>query len=101
MEQTELNTCRTPARLVFADHMNRLVTGNSAPSSPKRAKMLAGVNPALDRPVILVPGRYQRYCTVLLQSTRTYDTTYFKDGRVNEVPLATIGRAPWILRWEC
>src|SRR5208282_1937566 len=33
--------------------MDRLVAGDRAPSSPRRAKMLAGVNPALDRPVIL------------------------------------------------
>src|SRR5208282_4780673 len=41
------------ASLAFADHMDRLVAGDRTPSSPKRAKMLAGVNPALDRPVIL------------------------------------------------
>jgi len=29
----------------------------------------------------------------------TYDTTYFKDGRVNEVPPTTIGGALWILLW--
>ena len=53
MEQTDLRTHRTAARLAVADHMDRLVAGDRAPSSPKRAKMLAGVNPALDRPVIL------------------------------------------------
>jgi hypothetical protein len=53
MEQTELHTCRTPARLVFADHMNRLVTGNCAPSSPERPEMLTSADPALDGSVIL------------------------------------------------
>jgi hypothetical protein len=33
--------------------MNRFIAGDGAPSSPKRAKMLARVNPALDGPVIL------------------------------------------------
>src|SRR5258707_5949163 len=40
MEQTDLHTCRTPARLAFADHMNRLVTGQGAPSTPERPEML-------------------------------------------------------------
>jgi hypothetical protein len=53
MEQTDLDTCRTPARLAFADHVNRLVTGDRAPSSPEGAKMLTRVDPTLDRPVIL------------------------------------------------
>jgi Holliday junction resolvasome RuvABC ATP-dependent DNA helicase subunit len=35
MEHTDLDTCRTPARLAFADHVNRLVTGDRAPSSPE------------------------------------------------------------------
>src|SRR5713101_6517796 len=46
-------TRRTPARLAFADHMDRLVPGNCAPSAPKRTKMLAGADPAFDGPVIL------------------------------------------------
>jgi hypothetical protein len=57
MEQTDLHACRTPARLAFADHMNRLVTGNCAPSSPEGAKMLTGADPALDRPMILLMPR--------------------------------------------
>jgi hypothetical protein len=48
MKQTDLHTCRIPARLAFADHMNRLVTGNCAPSSPERAEMLACADQALD-----------------------------------------------------
>jgi hypothetical protein len=27
VQQTDLRTCRTPARLAFANHMNRFVTG--------------------------------------------------------------------------
>ena len=41
-------------------------------------------------------------CVPLLLVVLFYaDTTYFKDGRVNEVPHTTIGGAPWSLLWEC
>ena len=53
MEQTGLGTQRTPARLGYADHMNRLVASDGAPSSPEGAKMLTRADPALDRPMIL------------------------------------------------
>ena len=53
VHQNNPPTRSTLASLAFADHMDRLVAGDRTPSSPKRAKMLAGVNPALDRPVIL------------------------------------------------
>jgi hypothetical protein len=33
--------------------MNRFVTGDGAPRTPKRVEMLARVDPTLDRPVIL------------------------------------------------
>ena len=46
MEQTDLRTHCTPARLAFADHINRLVTGGRAPSSPEGAKMLTRAHPA-------------------------------------------------------
>ena len=36
-----------------ADHMNRFVAGDRAPSSPEGAKMLACTHPAFDGPVIL------------------------------------------------
>ena len=54
MEQTNLLTCRTPARLAFADHMNRLVTGNCAPSDTERAEN-AGLHahPAFDGSMVL------------------------------------------------
>jgi len=35
VQQTDLRTRRTPARLAFADHMHRLVAGNCAPSCPE------------------------------------------------------------------
>jgi len=53
MEQTDLGTHRTPARLAFADHMNRFIAGNCAPSTPEGAKMLSRADQALNRPVIL------------------------------------------------
>jgi len=53
MEQTDLRTHRTPARLAFADHVHGLVAGDRAPSSPEGAKMLTRADQALDRPVIL------------------------------------------------
>jgi hypothetical protein len=35
MQQTHLRTRRTPARLAFADHMNRFIAGDRTPSSPE------------------------------------------------------------------
>ena len=58
-EQTEnevvqyLRTRRTPVGLAFANHMNRFVAGDRAPSSTEGAKMLACTHPAFDGPVIL------------------------------------------------
>jgi hypothetical protein len=54
MEQTDLRTHRTAARLAFADHMNRLIAGDRAPSSPEGAGMLTGVDPPLDGAVVLL-----------------------------------------------
>jgi hypothetical protein len=45
MEHTDL---RTPVRLAFANHMNRFVTGDGAPSSPEWTKMLACAHPAFE-----------------------------------------------------
>ena len=53
MEQTYLRTRRTAARLAFADHMNRFIAGDCAPSSPERPEMLTSADPALDGSVIL------------------------------------------------
>ena len=54
MEQTDLRTHRTPARLGFADQMNRFIAGDRAPSSPEGAEMLTGVDPPLDGAVVLL-----------------------------------------------
>jgi hypothetical protein len=40
--------------LAVADHVDYLVAGQRAPGSPKRTKALAGVNPPLDGPVVLL-----------------------------------------------
>ena len=53
MEQTDRRTHRTPARLVFADHVHSLIAGDGAPSSPEGAEMLTRADPSLDGPVIL------------------------------------------------
>ena len=63
MQQADLRTCRTPARLAFANHMNRFVTGDGAPRTPERAEMLARVDPMLDRPVILFCERIDMWST--------------------------------------
>jgi hypothetical protein len=54
MEQTNLRTSRTPARLAFPDHMDRLVACDRAPSSPERVEMLTGVDPPLDGVMVLL-----------------------------------------------
>ena len=46
MEQTDLRTHCTAGRLAFADHMNRFIPGDRAPSSPEGAEMLTGVDPS-------------------------------------------------------
>jgi hypothetical protein len=53
MELTDLHACRTPARLAFADHVNRFIAGDRAPRAPERTEMLTRAYPALDRPMIL------------------------------------------------
>src|SRR5271165_2185796 len=82
MEQTDLRTRRTPARLAFADHMDRFVAGDRAPSSPEGAKMLACAYPALDRPMILfqnvVEILHRSMPAILLQSLFGFEP---HDGR--------------------
>ena len=55
VQQTDLRTRRTPARLAFADHMNRFIAGDRTPGSPEGAKMLTRADPTLDRPMNPVP----------------------------------------------
>src|SRR5271166_4788364 len=77
---TDPRTRRTPARLAFADHMDRLVAGNCAPSAPKRTKMLACAHPAFDGPVILfqdvVEILHRSMSAVFLQSTLSFELRY-------------------------
>jgi hypothetical protein len=77
MEQTDLHTCRTPARLAFADHMNRFIAGDRAQSSPERPEMLTGADPALDGPVILfqdvIKVLHRSMLAVLLQNTLGFE----------------------------
>ena len=35
IKETDLRTRRTPARLAFADHMNRFIAGDRTPGSPE------------------------------------------------------------------
>ena len=67
MNQTNLRTHRTVARLPLADHMNRFITGDRAPCSPEGAKMLACANPAFDGPVVL----FQHIIKVLYRTVLT------------------------------
>ena len=73
MEQTDLHTCRTQARLAFADHVHGLIAGNCAPSAPKRSEMLTRVDPSLDRAVVLfqdvIKVLHVSMSTVLFQNT--------------------------------
>jgi hypothetical protein len=52
VEQTDPRR-RTSARLAFADHVDRFIAGDRAPSSLEGAKMLTRVDPAFDGPVVL------------------------------------------------
>jgi hypothetical protein len=61
-----------------ANHMNRFVTGDGAPRTPKRAEMLARVDPTLDRPVILfqdiIEILYGRCWQLLARSPAAWST---------------------------
>jgi len=54
VQQNCHSTRRTLARLPFADHMNRFIASEGAPSDPKRSEMLTRVDPSLDRAVVLL-----------------------------------------------
>jgi hypothetical protein len=77
VQQTGPGARRTPARLAFADHIDRLVAGDGAPSSPKRSEMLTRVDPSLDRAVVLfqdvVQVRHRRVPTVFVQSAFSFE----------------------------
>ena len=63
--------------MAFADHMDRLVASNCAPSVPKRTKMLARADPAFDGPVILLQDVIEvlhgTVLAVLLQNTLVFE----------------------------
>ena len=44
---------RTSKRLTFSEHGHGLVTGQRPPGTPKGPEVLAGFDPAFNRPVIL------------------------------------------------
>ena len=54
MEQTNPRRRRASAHLPFADHVDYLIASQRSPGSPKRTETLAGVNPSLDGPVVLL-----------------------------------------------
>src|SRR5271157_4305706 len=82
VQLTDLRTRRTPARLAFADHMNRFIAGDRTPGSPERTKMLACAHPAFDGPVILfqniIEVLHRSMPAILHQSTREFEP---HDGR--------------------
>src|ERR1700731_773662 len=77
VQRTGPGAHRTPARLAFADHMNRFIAGDRTPGSPKRAKMLTRVDPPLDGPVILfqdvIEILHRSMLAVLLQNTLVFE----------------------------
>src|SRR5208337_111945 len=77
MEQTDLRTHRTPARLAFADLVNRFIAGDGAPSAPERSEMLTRVYSSLDRAVVLfqniVEILHRSVLAVLLQNILVFE----------------------------
>ena len=71
MKQADLRIHRTVARLPFADHMNRFITGDRAPCSAEGAKMLTCAKPTFDGPVVLfqdiIEVLYRTVLTILLK----------------------------------
>src|ERR1700731_3910029 len=89
MEQTDPRRRRTAARLAFADHVDYLVAGQRAPGSPKRTETLAGVNPPLDGPVVLLQDIIEvRHRPVLAAGVQRSFTLELSDGgRVSPMPI--------------
>ena len=88
MEQTDPRR-RTSARLAFADHVDYLVADQRAPNSPKRTEALAGVNPPLDGPVVLLQDIIEvRHRPVLAAGVQRSFTLELSDrGRVSRMPI--------------
>ena len=84
MQENNPPTWSTFARLAFADHMDRFVTGDRAPSCPKRAKMLACADPAFDRPAILESIKIRVLLRMAKGGTRRQSTEC--QGRLTRIP---------------
>src|SRR5262249_34566317 len=88
MEHTDLRTRCTSPRLAFADRVDCFVTG--APRTPKRAKMLAGINPTLDCPMILPQDIIEvRHRSVLAAGVqRSYTRELSDRGQASRMPIS-------------
>ena len=84
MERTH---CFAPHRLAFANHVNGFVTGNRPPGAPKGTEMLSGVDPSLDRTVVLfqnvIEVGYRPMPAILLKNTFGFEP--HDRGRVRTV----------------
>ena len=89
MEQTNPRRRRASVRLAFADHVDYLVAGQRSPGSPKRTETLAGVNPSLDGPVVLLQDIIEvRHRPVLAARVQRSFTLELSDrGRVSRMPI--------------
>ena len=88
MEQTNPRRRHASVRLAFADHVDYLVAGQRSPSSPKRTETLAGVNPSLDGPVVLLQDIIEvRHRPVLAVGVQRSFTLELSDrGRISRMP---------------
>src|SRR6266403_5714864 len=88
VEQTDPRR-RTSARLAFADHVDYLVAGQRAPGSPKRSEALAGVNPPLDGPVVLLQDIIEVLHRPVLAAgvQRSFTLELSDGGRVSRMPI--------------
>src|SRR5271167_4281400 len=72
--------------------MDYLVAGQRAPGSPKRTEALAGVNPPLDGPVVLLQDIIEvRHQPVLAAGVQRSFTLELSDrGRVSRMPMVLL-----------
>ena len=81
-----------------ADHVDYLIAGQRAPGSPKRTETLAGVNPPLDGPVVLLQDIIEvRHRPVLTAGVQRSFTLELSDRvRVSRMPIGVDDRgAGW------
>ena len=100
MEQTDPRR-RTSARLAFADHVDYLVADQRAPGSPKRTEALAGVNPPLDGPVVLLQDIIEvRHRPVLAAGVqRSFPLELSDRGRVSRMPIGVDDTRRGMVLW--